>query len=81
MQFLFDQRKSSHRLLDRYLFTISSLIKLERIHTFHSIYEDNSSTDIEGDCASDITAVSHKNVREKHSYTPGPGCIKLLTRI
>ena len=37
---------------------------------------DNSSTDVEGGRASDITAVSHKNVREKYSYTKGASCSK-----
>ena len=40
-----------------------------RIATWAPIWKDNSST--EGDRASDITAVSHINVREKYSYTPG----------
>ena len=32
---------------------------------------DYSSTDVEGGRGSDITTVSHKNVREKYSYTQG----------
>ena len=36
-----------------------------------TLFGDNSSTDVEGGRASDITAVSHKNVREKYFYTLG----------
>ena len=45
----------------------------DHVSAFHSTppIGDYSSTDVEGGRGSDITTVSHKNVREKYSYTQG----------
>ena len=45
----------------------------DHVSAFHSTppIGDYSSTDVEGGRGSDITTVSHKNVREKYSYAQG----------
>ena len=46
-----------------------------------TLFVDNSSTDVEGGRASDITAVSHKNVREKYSKHFTPNASHILIHI
>ena len=48
--------------------TEQSYTLFKKLHIYR---RGNSSMDVEGGRASDITAVSLKNVREKYSYTPG----------